>query len=191
MSIPGSPIYFATPESLRAWFERHAATERELIVGYLKKSSGKASITWGESVDEALCVGWIDGVRKRIDAERYQIRFSPRKPRSRWSLINIRRVRALKAAGRIKPAGLAVFAARDEKRTVRAWYERKQPAKLAPRELAAIRANRVAWSYFTTLPPGYLKMVTWWIVGARKPETRARRLDAFIGKCAAKRRFTW
>lgn len=185
------PVFFTSAEALRRWFAQHAATERELVVGYMKKGSGKPSVTWPESVDEALCVGWIDGVRKSIDGARYQIRFTPRKSRSHWSLVNIRRVAALEAAGRMTPAGLAAFATRDETRTGRGSYEQEKPAKLARRDLAAIRAHAAAWAYFRTLPPGYLRMVSWWIVSAKKPETRARRLQAFIARCAARSRFTW
>jgi uncharacterized protein YdeI (YjbR/CyaY-like superfamily) len=189
--VPKKPIFFESAEALRRWFARHAKTETELVVGYMKKGTGVPSVTWPESVDEALCVGWIDGVRHRIDGERYRIRFSPRQPRSHWSLVNVRRVAELEAAGRMKPAGLAAFAARDTRRTGRAAYEQKKPVKLPARDIRAIRANRVAWQYYRTLPPGYLKMCSWWIVSARKPETRAKRLEAFIEKCAAKSRFTW
>jgi uncharacterized protein YdeI (YjbR/CyaY-like superfamily) len=189
--MPKGPVFFGSAAALRAWFALNAATETVLVVGYRKKATGAAGITWPESVDEALCVGWIDGLRKRIDGERYQIRFSPRKPRSHWSHVNIRRVRALKSDGRMKPAGLAAFAARDKARTGRGSYEQKKPIRLTPRDLRAIRANAAAWRYYRTLPPGYLKMVSWWIVCAKKSETRARRLKRFISRCAAGRRFSW
>jgi uncharacterized protein YdeI (YjbR/CyaY-like superfamily) len=189
--MPKDPVFFESTESLRLWFVRYASVETELIVGYMKRDTGVASVTWPESVDEALCVGWIDGVRKRIDAERYQIRFTPRKTRSRWSNTNIRRIKALEREGRLQAAGLAAFAARDKTRVGPAWYERKRAAKLLPKELKAFRANAAAWKYYRTLPPGYLKMVTWWIVSAKKPETRARRLARFIAMCAAGKRFTW
>ena len=189
--MASTPEFFESAAALRRWFARHARTEKQLVVGYLKKGTGKASVTWPESVDEALCVGWIDGLRKRIDERRYQIRFTPRQPRSHWSLVNIRRVAALKAEGRMKAAGLAAFESRDRARTGRASYEQERPVKLASRDLAALRADKAAWAYYRTLPPGYLRMVFWWIVSAKKPETRARRLRAFIGKCAARSRFTW
>ena len=185
------PIFFEDAESLRRWFARHAHKDKELVVGYMKRATGRSSITWPESVDEALCVGWIDGVRRRIDSERYQIRFSPRRPRSYWSNVNIARIKALKAAGRMRAAGLAAFAARDKAQPRRGSYEQKQPVKLPPRDLKAIRANAAAWKYYKTLPPGYLKMVSWWIVSAKKPETRAKRLKALIKMCAAEKRFTW
>lgn len=185
------PVFFENARAMRQWFARHAKKETELVVGYFKRDSGRPSITWPESVDEALCVGWIDGVRNRIDDERYKIRFTPRKPRSNWSNINIRRVAALKAAGRMKPAGLAAFAARDKAQPARGSYEQKGPIRLAARELARLRANAAAWQYYRTLPPGYLRMCSWWVISAKKPETRARRLARFIAKCAARSRFTW
>ena len=185
------PVYFESAAALRRRFARHARREKELVVGYLKRGTGRPSVTWPESVDEALCVGWIDGVRRRIDEQRYQIRFTPRQPRSHWSRVNIRRVAALRKAGRMRPAGLAAFAARDKTRTGRASYEQRKPIRLPARDLAALRAHKAAWAYYRTLPPGYLRMVSWWILSAKKPETHAKRLRAFIQKCAAKSRFTW
>lgn len=185
------PVFFESARALRQWFARHATTETEVVVGYYKRSTGRPSITWPESVDEALCVGWIDGVRNRIDDARYRIRFTPRKPRSNWSNVNIRRVAALKAAGRMKAAGLAAFAARDKAQPARGSYEQKGPIRLPPQDLRAIRANPAAWQYYRTLPQGYLRMCSWWVISAKKPETRARRLAAFIAKCEAGKRFTW
>jgi uncharacterized protein YdeI (YjbR/CyaY-like superfamily) len=189
--MPKGPLFFECPEDLRRWFTRYSATEAELVVGYMKRGTGVASVTWPESVDEALCVGWIDGVRKRIDGERYQIRFTPRKARSNWSNINIARVKALKAEGRMRAAGLAAFESRDKAQPPRGSYEQTKAVKLAPKDLKAIRANSKAWTYFKTLPPGYVRLVSWWVVSAKKPETRAKRLQAVIEKCAAGRRFTW
>jgi uncharacterized protein YdeI (YjbR/CyaY-like superfamily) len=189
--MPKAPVYFESPAALRRWFARHAGSETELVVGYLKRDTGKPSVTWPESVDEALCVGWIDGVRKRIDDERYQIRFTPRKARSSWSNVNLARVKALKAEGRMRAAGLAAFAARDRKQAPRGSYEQGKPIVLPPKDLKAIRANAKAWKYFRTLPPGYVRLVSWWVISAKKPETRARRLEAVIAKCAAGKRFTW
>jgi uncharacterized protein YdeI (YjbR/CyaY-like superfamily) len=189
--MPRGPVYFESAAALRRWFARHAKTETELVVGYMKKGTGVPSVSWPESIDEALCVGWIDGVRKRIDDARYQIRFSPRKPRSNWSNINIRRVAALKAEARMKPAGLAAFAARDRRQPPRGSYEQTRPVKLPRKDLERIRANPAAWKYYRTLPPGYLRMCAWWIFSAKRPETRSRRLQAFIARCAARVRFTW
>ena len=189
--MPGNPIFFESAEALRRWFAQYARTETVLVVGYMKRHTGVPTLTWPESVDEALCVGWIDGVRHRIDERRYQIRFSPRKARSPWSQINIRRVAALRKAGRMQPAGLAAYAARDKANTRRASYEQKKPVRLPPRDLKLMRADPVAWKYYRTLPPGYLRMVSWWIISAKKPETHARRLQRFIAMCAASRRFSW
>jgi uncharacterized protein YdeI (YjbR/CyaY-like superfamily) len=185
------PTFFESAGALRRWFTRHAETEKVLVVGYMKKATGVASVSWPESVDEALCVGWIDGVRHRIDERRYRIRFSPRKPRSTWSQVNIRRVAALTKSGRMKPQGLAAFAARDKADTRRASYEQKKPVRFPARHLKVLRADPAAWKYYRTLPSGYLRMCAWWIVSAKKPETRARRLRRFIEMCAANRRFTW
>ena len=185
------PIYFRDAASLRGWFAKNAGTAPELLVGYMKKGTGVPSITWPESVDEALCVGWIDGVRNRIDDERYQIRFSPRRRGSHWSNINIRRVAALKRAGRMKEAGLAAFAARSKARSGRASYEQRADAKLSPEDIRQIKRNAAAWKYYGTLPPGYRKMVNWWIISARKSETRARRLGILTKACALRRRLDW
>jgi uncharacterized protein YdeI (YjbR/CyaY-like superfamily) len=142
-------------------------------------------------VDEALCVGWIDGVRHRIDDERYQIRFTPRRPGSHWSNINLRRIAELKAAGRLKPAGLATFEARSKTKTGRASYEQKAPVKLSPKVISVFKRNAAAWKYYGTLPPGYKKMVNWWVMSARKNETRMRRLATLVSACAQKRRLDW
>ena len=189
--MPKAPVFFESPAALRRWFARNAATEVELVVGYMKRSTRVASVTWPESVDEALCVGWIDGVRRRIDEKRYQIRFSPRKARSSWSNVNIARAKALQAEGRMKAAGLSAYAARDRKQAPRGSYEQKRPIRLPPKDLKAIRANAKAWKYFKTLPPGYVRLISWWVMSAKKPETRAKRLKAVIAKCAAGKRFTW
>lgn len=157
----------------------------------MKKSTGVASVTWPEAVDEALCVGWIDGVRQRIDDERYQIRFSPRRRGSHWSNINIRRIAALKKAGRMKAAGLAAFAARSKTRSGHASYEQRTAAKLSPQDIKQFKQNAAAWKYYDTLPAGYKKMVNWWIISARKTETRARRLEILIKACALRRRLDW
>lgn len=185
------PTYFRDAASLRRWFAKNAGTATELLVGYMKKGTGVASVTWPESVDEALCVGWIDGVRNRIDDERYQIRFSPRRRGSHWSNVNIRRVAALKRAGRMKAAGLAAFAARSKARSGRASYEQRADSKLSPADIRQFKRNAAAWNYYGTLPPGYRKMVNWWIISARKPETRARRLGILIKACALERRLDW
>ncbi|MGQ0384571.1 MAG: YdeI/OmpD-associated family protein [Gammaproteobacteria bacterium] len=191
MARSNNPVFFESAAALGRWFARHAGTETELVVGYMKRHTGVRSISWPESVDEALCVGWIDGVRHRIDERRYQIRFSPRKARSPWSQVNLRRFAALRKSGRVRPTGLAAHAARDKVNTRRASYEQTKPVRLPPRDLKHMRANPAAWKYYRTLPPGYLRMVSWWILSAKKPETRARRLQRFVRMCAANRRFSW
>ncbi len=157
----------------------------------MKKSSGVPSVTWPESVDEALCVGWIDGVRHRIDATRYQIRFTPRRPGSHWSNVNIRKVAELEAAGRMKPAGLRAFAARSRAKSGRAAYEQKKPVRLSSNDIAAFRRDAAAWKYYATLPPGYRRLVNWWVTSARKPETRQRRLRKLVEACAKGQRLGW
>ena len=174
------PVYFAKKEEFRAWLARHAGTAAELVVGYHKVGSGQASITWPESVDEALCVGWIDGVRKRIDEHRYQIRFTPRKPTSIWSAINIERVRVLTEAGRMKPAGLAAYAQRREHKSRIYSFEQDGEVALAPEDERRFRRHRKAWAYFQQQPPGYRKQMIWRILSAKQPATRERRLAALI-----------
>ncbi len=185
------PVFFENAKALRRWFAKNAATAPELVAGYMKKGTGTPSISWPESVDEALCVGWIDGVRRRIDDERYQIRFTPRRRGSHWSNINIRRMAELKRAGRMKAAGLAAFAARTKTRSGRAHYEQRTKAKLPPQDIKTIKRNAAAWKYYGSLTPGYLHLVNWWITTARKPETRANRLNMLIRACAEGRRLTW
>jgi uncharacterized protein YdeI (YjbR/CyaY-like superfamily) len=185
------PTYFPDPQALRRWFARHAASRRELVVGYMKRGTGVPSVTWPESVDEALCVGWIDGVRHRIDNERYQIRFSPRRRGSYWSKVNIRRVATLKKTGRMKAAGLAAFAARNRAQPARGSYEQKHRVELEQQHLREIRRHAAAWKYYLAAPPGYRQLVNWWIVSARKSETQARRLAKLIAACAEGRRLGW
>jgi uncharacterized protein YdeI (YjbR/CyaY-like superfamily) len=180
------PTFFRTPLDLRAWFEEHHATARELLVGYYKTSSGKPSITWPESVDEALCVGWIDGVRKRVDASRYPIRFTPRRPGSIWSAVNIRRAQALAAAGRMRPAGLAAFQARKENKSGIYSYEQRR-AELEEPYASLLRKNRAAWAFFQAQPASYRKAVSWWVISAKKDETRLKRLEKLIADSAAGR----
>lgn len=186
--MPDEPVFFDNPAALRRWFARHARTETVLVVGYMKKGTGVRSITWQESVDEALCVGWIDGVRHRIDEARYKIRFTPRRRGSHWSNINIRRVAELKAAGRMKAAGHAAFAARNPAKSGRAPYEQRKAAKLSPPDIKTFKRNVAAWKYYRAAPPGYRQLVTWWVVSAKRPETRARRLRILIKACALGRR---
>jgi uncharacterized protein YdeI (YjbR/CyaY-like superfamily) len=182
------PTFFSTPAELRAWFEAHADTERELLVGFRRKGSGLPSITWPEAVDEALCVGWIDGVRRSLDDTSYTIRFTPRQARSTWSAVNLRRVPQLIAEGRMRPAGLAAYERRSDDRSAIYAYEQRHSSELAPEEQAALHANEAAAAFWQQQPPGYRKTAAYWIVSAKKPETRARRLAQLIGESAAGRR---
>jgi uncharacterized protein YdeI (YjbR/CyaY-like superfamily) len=166
--------------------DNHAKTS-ELWVGFHKKKSGKPSVTYHEALDEALAVGWIDGVRKSLNAERYVIRFTPRKRRSYWSQVNIARANALKAQNRMTAPGLKAFEARDESRTRRYSFERAASA-FSPAHQREFKANEKAWTFFQAQPPGYRKTVTFWVVGAKQEETRARRLTMLINHCAQGRR---
>ena len=187
-SSAGQPRFFTTPAKLRAWLERHHAAASELWVGFHKRDSGKTSITWPESVDEALCFGWIDGIRKRIDDDRYTIRFTPRKPRSVWSKVNVGRVEELSRLGLMRPAGMAAFAARDEARSGIYSFEQSEAPRLSPEQEAAFRADPAAWAWWEAAAPSYRRAATWWVVSAKREETRARRLATLIADSAAGRR---
>jgi uncharacterized protein YdeI (YjbR/CyaY-like superfamily) len=186
-SSAARPRFFATPAAFGAWLRAHHATERELWVGFHKRATGKPSLTWPESVDEALCVGWIDGLRKSVDATSYAIRFTPRKPASRWSAVNVRRMRDLLAAGRVLPAGEAAFDRAGRGQTSAYSYEGREDAQLEPAMEAEMRQYPAAWEHFTTRAPGYRRTAAYWVVSAKRPETRARRLRALIEACAAGR----
>ena len=177
------PRFFATPDAFRAWLDEHHATRDELLVGFYKTSSGKPSITWPESVDEALCFGWIDGVRRSLDAERYTIRFSPRTARSNWSEVNIRRAKALAKLGRMRPAGLRAFEARDEA-AARYSYEQRHGAELDAAAERAFRDDAGAWAYFQSQPPSYRRAAIWWVTSAKQDATRAKRLATLIDDSA-------
>ncbi|WP_101926890.1 MULTISPECIES: YdeI/OmpD-associated family protein [Luteimonas] len=183
-----SPTFFDTALQFRAWLAQHHDTATELIVGFHKVGSGRPSMTWPDSVDEALCYGWIDGVRKRIDDASYQIRFTPRRRGSIWSRVNLAKVEALIAQQRMQPAGLAAYAARDDSRSGVYAFERAAPAVLAPDETRTFQRDGLAWQYFVASPPGYRNLMTHWIVSAKRPETRARRLAQLIDACAGQRR---
>lgn len=181
------PLFFARPEDFRAWLEANHATASELWVGFHKRGSGEPSITWPESVDEALCYGWIDGVRKRLDEASYVIRFSPRKPGSTWSRVNIERVQALTRLGRMRPAGLAAAAARREERSGIYGYEQQDRA-LSQEQEQEFRGHEAAWKFFRSQAPSYQRAAIWWVISAKKDETRARRLAALIEDSRNRRR---
>ena len=181
------PTFFATPDAFRAWLARNHQRADELLVGFYKRGSGRASLTWPESVDEALCFGWIDGVRKRIDDESYTIRFTPRRPRSIWSAINIARVKELEARGLMQPAGKTAFGARTDNRSAVYSHERRKAAKLEPAQQKALRANKAAWAYFERQAPWYQRACVHWVVSAKKEATRASRLATLIASSQAGR----
>jgi uncharacterized protein YdeI (YjbR/CyaY-like superfamily) len=173
------PRFFPTPSAFRKWLAANHAKSKELWVGFYKKDSGKPSITWPESVDEALCFGWIDGIRKRIDEESYVIRFSPRKPTSIWSAVNIRNAEKLKKEKRMQPAGLKAYAARKEYRSGIYSYEQRS-AELVEPYASKLTRNKAAWQFLQSQPPGYRKMMNWYVVSAKQEETRLKRLEKLI-----------
>ena len=178
------PRYFATPAAWRAWLEAHHASSAELLVGFYKKGSGKPSITWPESVDEALCFGWIDGIRRTVDDERYTIRFTPRKTRSTWSAVNIKRVAELTKLRRMHTSGLNAFARRETARSQIYAYEQRADAALDDEAERAFRANERAWAFFQARPPGYRRIAIYWVTTAKKEETRRKRLATLIDDSA-------
>jgi uncharacterized protein YdeI (YjbR/CyaY-like superfamily) len=177
--------FFKSAEAFRRWLQAHAATAAELVVGFHKVGSGQPSMRWPESVDEALCFGWIDGVRKRIDDHAYQIRFTPRKPSSNWSAVNIAKFHALEAQGRMTAAGRQVFARRSEAKSRIYAYEQGRTAELQPEEWQAFRQDKQAWAFFEGTPPSYRKVLLHWVTTAKRPETRASRLARLIEACHA------
>ena len=179
--------YFRSAAEFRRWLKKNHAKAKDLWVGFHKKASGKPSMTWPQSVDEALCFGWIDGIRKRVDDDRYVIRFTPRKPTSIWSAINIARVRALTAQGLMQPAGAKAFALRDEKRSAVYFYENR-PKALAREYETVLRGNPKAWAFFQDLPPAYRRLMANYVMEAKQEETRQRRLARLLAACAAGKR---
>ena len=184
---PMEPIFFETPADFRAWLEEHHADRSELLVGFHKKGTGRPSLTWPESVDQALCFGWIDGVRRSLDEHSYTIRFTPRKARSTWSAINIRRAEELIEAGLMNPAGLAALERRSDDRSRIYAYEQRAQAKLDPAAEKEFRANRKAWAFFSEQAPWYRRNATYWVISAKKEETRRKRLRTLIEDSAAGR----
>jgi uncharacterized protein YdeI (YjbR/CyaY-like superfamily) len=180
--------FFETPDDFRAWLEQNHETESELLVGFYRKGTGKPSITWPESVAEALCFGWIDGVRRGIDEESYSIRFTPRKATSTWSKVNIEKVAELTSEGRMHPAGQAAFERRSDAKSGIYSYEQRRDAKLDPDQEREFRANDAAWSFFESQPRGYRRTATYWVVSAKREETRRKRLATLIDDSANGRR---
>jgi uncharacterized protein YdeI (YjbR/CyaY-like superfamily) len=181
------PRFFASPEQFGAWLEKHHEGETELVVGFYKKASGRPSITWPESVEQALRFGWIDGVRRGLDERSYTIRFTPRKARSTWSAVNVAKVEELKERGLMRPAGLRAYEARTPERTGIYSHERERPAVLPPELEQRLRANAAAWEWFGARPLGYRRTATHWVISAKREETRLRRLQTLID-CSAEGR---
>ena len=173
------PRFFKTPAAFRKWLAANHSRSKELWVGFYKKNSGKPSITWPESVDEALCFGWIDGIRKRVDEESYKIRFTPRRAGSIWSSVNIRNVEKLIKAKRMQPAGLKAYGLRKEYRSGIYSYEQRSPELVEP-YAREFKRNKAAWKFFQAQPPSYRKMLNWYIVSAKQEETRLKRLEKLI-----------
>lgn len=184
------PIFFAAPEEFRLWLEKHHTTETELLVGFFKKGTGRPSITWPESVDQALCFGWIDGVRRSVDAESYSIRFTPRKSRSTWSAVNIAKVAELTELGLMHPAGVSAFERRTEENSLIYSHERSQDPALTPEQERRFRTEKAAWTWFQSRPPGYRRTALHWVTAAKRPETREKRLTQLIEDSAQGRRLS-
>jgi uncharacterized protein YdeI (YjbR/CyaY-like superfamily) len=180
-----TPTFFATGAEFRAWLEQHHAAEQELIVGFHKKATGRPTMTWTEAVREALCFGWIDSVRRSIDADSYSNRFTPRKPRSNWSAINIKRAGELIAEGRMTPAGRAAFEARSDDRSAMYSYEQRRAAELDADQRARFEAEPDAWAWFQAQAPSYRRTAIHWVTSAKRPEPRERRLAALIADSGA------
>jgi uncharacterized protein YdeI (YjbR/CyaY-like superfamily) len=177
------PKFFTTPPRFRQWLEKNHDRANELLVGFHKKDSGKKSITYAEALDEALCFGWIDGVRKNLNETSYTIRFTPRKPKSIWSLVNVNHVERLKKEGRMAEPGLKAYALRDPKRTGIYAFENR-PKEFSPAYEKKFRANKAAWEFFHTIPPSLRNTYIFWVMGAKKEETQLRRLELLIDSSA-------
>ena len=184
---PTDITYFAKPAEWRKWLAKNHLTASELWVGFHKRDSGKPSITWPESVDEALCAGWIDGVRKSLGETSYVIRFTPRKPTSIWSVVNINRVNVLTETGRMGPAGLAAFAARKEHKSGIYAFEQHSP-ELSATDRRTFKKNKAAWAFFQAQASWYQRQQSWRVSSAKRPETREKRLLALIEASADSRR---
>jgi len=176
--------FFKTPAHFRRWFEKNYKKSSELWVGFYKKDTGRPSITWKESVDQALCFGWIDGIRKKIDELSYTIRFTPRNPKSNWSKINIVRIMELKKLGLVTDKGWEIFEKRDKIKSAQYSFEQRQNPKLPSSYLKMFKANKKAWDFFSTQPSWYRRIATWWAISAKQEETRLRRLNQLINDSA-------
>lgn len=173
------PIFFSSADEFGQWlFENHQNLTEQWI-GFYKVKSGKPSMNWSESVDQALCYGWIDGLRKSIDDDSYKIRFTPRKPKSHWSAVNLDKMKVLLAENLVSPAGVAIYEQRDKKNAKKASFEQKE-VKLPKEYSKELRANDLAWAFFNELPPSIKKPSIWWVISAKQETTRKRRLKILI-----------
>ena len=179
-----NPTYFRTAAEFRAWLKEHHATESELWVGLYKNGMGRPSITWSEAVDEALCYGWVDSIRRGVDAESYMNRFTPRKPTSNWSEVNIRRVEELTRQGRMRAPGRKAFEARQPREAGTFSYEQRHEIQLPPELERRFRSRKKAWEWFQDESPAYRSMALYWVMSAKRHETRARRLETLIANSA-------
>lgn len=192
MPQPATPaLYFPSPDAWREWLAEHHDSASEVLVGFYKAATGRPTMTWPQSVDEALCYGWIDGVRRRVDDERYSIRFTPRKTTSIWSAVNIRRIAELEGEGRMQPTGRSAFERRRESRSAIYSYEQRPeilPDALPEPYAAILRAKAKAWDFFERQPPSYRRAAIWWVVSARREATRLKRLGELVADSARSRR---
>jgi uncharacterized protein YdeI (YjbR/CyaY-like superfamily) len=180
------PVFFASAEELRQWFAEHHDSADELQIGFYRRASGHGGISYQEAVDAALCYGWIDGIRHGIDEESYTTRFTPRRKRSIWSQVNLRRVEELRRQGLMAEPGLRAYEARDPART--GLHSSENRRELEGEELEALKANPAAWDFWQAQPPGYRRTASWWVLSAKREETRGRRLAVLIADSAGGRR---
>ncbi len=172
--------FFENQAYLRKWFEANYKESKEIWIGYYRKGTGKPSITWKESVDEALCFGWIDGIRKKVDDESFTIRFTPRNPKSVWSKINSERIMELKKLKMVTAIGWDLFQKRDKIKSEQYSFEQRNTIKIPSGYLKTFKKNKKAWDFFSSQPPWYKKTAFWWIVSAKQETTRSRRLNQLI-----------
>lgn len=175
-------LYFTKPEEFYAWLEKHHKDHHEMWLGFYKKSTGIASMTWSESVDMALCFGWIDGIRKSVDSDKYKIRFSPRKEKSLWSAVNVKKVEALMASGQMKAPGLRLYKLRSDKE---GYTSDKRNVPFLEAYQDQLKAHKDAWTFFNALAPSYKRDSIWWVMSAKRKETQLRRLQVLISSCQA------
>jgi uncharacterized protein YdeI (YjbR/CyaY-like superfamily) len=185
--VPAHVRFFADAAEFRTWLEEHHDSDAEVWLGLYKKGVPKPSVTYAEAVEEALCFGWIDGITRRVDEEAYTVRFTPRRKSSSWSAINIAKVAELEAAGRMHPAGLRAFEQRDRRKDASYSYE-NTPRELPPEAEARLRENPAAWAYWQSSTPSYRRTATYWVMSAKREETRARRLETLVADSVAGRR---